>query len=58
MERQRVIRNLPEALQVVKEMKLASDKWTGEYREAAQATIGTVLKEKIPRFLPLPCITI
>ncbi len=47
MEQQSVIRNLPEALQVVKEMKLASDEWTGEYREAARATIREVLKEQM-----------
>lgn len=47
MERQSVIRTLPEALQVVKEMKLASDEWTGEYREAARAAISTVLKEQM-----------
>lgn len=55
MERQSVIRTLPEALQVVKEMKLASDEWTGEYREAARATIREVLKaqmeEQITRHL-------
>jgi putative transposase len=55
VERQSVIRTLPEALQVVKEMKLASDEWTGEYREAARATIREVLKaqmeEQITRHL-------
>ena len=47
MERQSVIKNLPEALQVVKEMKLASDEWTGEYRDAARSTIATVLKKQM-----------
>lgn len=47
MERQIVIKNLPEALQVVKEMKLASDEWTGEYRDAARSTIAMVLKEQM-----------
>lgn len=48
MERQIVIKNLPEALNVVKEMNLASpDEWTGEYRDAARATIGKVLKEQM-----------
>ncbi len=46
MERQVVIRNLPEALKVVKEMHLASpDEWTGEYRDAARSTIGMVLQQ-------------
>lgn len=45
MERQIVIKNLPEALNVVKEMNLASqDEWTGEYRDAARSTVATVLK--------------
>lgn len=47
MERQSVIKNLPEALQVVKEMKLASDEWTGEYRDAARSTIASVLKKQM-----------
>lgn len=47
MERQIVIKNLPEALRVVKEMKLASDEWTGEYRDAARHTIAAVLKEQM-----------
>ena len=47
MERQSVIRTLPEALQVVKEMKLASDEWTGDYREAARSTVATVLKAQM-----------
>jgi transposase-like protein len=44
VERQVVIKNLPEALRVVKEMKLGSDEWTGEYRDAARHTIAAVLK--------------
>jgi len=47
MERQSVIKNLPEALRVVKEMKLASDEWTGEYRDAARSTIAQVLKQQM-----------
>ncbi len=47
MERQSVIKNLPEALQMVKEMKLASDEWTGEYRDAARDTIAAVLKKQM-----------
>ena len=38
MERQIVIKNLPEALNVVKEMNLTSDdEWSGEFRDAARA---------------------
>jgi putative transposase len=45
VERQIVIKNLPEALQVVKEMNLASqDEWTGAYRDAARSTVVRVLK--------------
>ena len=47
MERQSVIKNLPEALQMVKEMRLASDEWTGEYRDAARDTIAAVLKKQM-----------
>ena len=48
MERQIVIKNLPKALQVVKEMNLASqEEWTGEYRDAARNTIATVLKQQM-----------
>jgi len=47
MERQVIIKNLPEALRVVKEMKLASDEWTGEYRDAARHTIAAVLKQQM-----------
>jgi putative transposase len=47
VERQSVIRNLPEALRVVKEMKLASDEWTGEYRDAARSTISEVLNKQM-----------
>ena len=48
MERQIVIKNLPEALHVVKEMKLASpDEWTGEYRDTARSTIARVLRDQM-----------
>jgi len=47
VERQIVIKNLPKALQVVKEMKLSSDEWTGEYRDAARSTIATILKQQM-----------
>jgi transposase-like protein len=32
---------------MVKEMKLTSDEWTGEYRDAARDAIGKVLKEQM-----------
>jgi putative transposase len=48
VERQIVIKNLPKALEVVKQMNLASqDEWTGEYHEAARHTIAKVLKEQM-----------
>jgi transposase-like protein len=48
LEQQVVIRSLPEALKVVKEMHLASpDEWTGEYRDAARRTIGVVLQKQM-----------
>ena len=48
MERQTVIRSLPDALKVIKEMNLGSaEEWTGEYREAARDTISRVLKEQM-----------
>jgi transposase-like protein len=47
VERQIVIKNLPEALQVVKEMKVSSDEWTGDYRDAARSTIAAVLKQQM-----------
>ena len=48
MEKQIVIKNLPEALNVVKEMNLASqDEWTGEYRDAARSTVARVLKDQM-----------
>jgi len=48
VERPVVIKNLPEALHVVKEMNLASpDEWAGEYRDAARSTIAAVLKEQM-----------
>jgi transposase-like protein len=48
MERQIVIKNLPEALNVVKEMNLTSDdEWAGEYRDAARSTIARVLKDQM-----------
>jgi transposase-like protein len=48
MKRQVVIKNLPEALKVVKEMNLASDDdWGGECREAARSAVAKVLKDRM-----------
>jgi transposase-like protein len=48
MERRIVIKNLPEALKMVKEMNLTSDdEWSGEYRDAARASIANVLKDRM-----------
>ncbi len=48
MERQIFIKNLPEALNVVKEMNLTSDdEWSGEYRDAARDSIAKVLKDRM-----------
>jgi putative transposase len=48
VERQVVIKNLPEALHVVKEMNLASpDEWAGQYRDAARSTIALVLQQQM-----------
>lgn len=46
--KQIVIKNLPDALRVIKEMKLASAReWTGTYRETAKSAIATVLREEM-----------
>lgn len=48
MERQAVVKTLPEALRMIKEMNLTSrDEWTGDYRETARETIGKVLREQM-----------
>ena len=48
MERQAVIKTLPEALKVIKDMNLASrDDWAGEYQEAARRTVAKVLKDQM-----------
>jgi putative transposase len=48
MERQAVIKTLPEALRVIKEMNLgSSDEWAGDYRDAARDTVGKVLKDQM-----------
>lgn len=46
--KQITIKNLPEALRVIKEMKLASaQEWTGSYRDAARTAIASVLREEM-----------
>ncbi len=46
--KQIVIKNLPDALRVIKEMKLASPhEWTGGYRDVARSAIATVLREEM-----------
>ena len=48
MERQTVVRTLPEALKVIKEMNLTSqDEWAGDYRDAARETIARVPKDRM-----------
>jgi len=48
VEKQAVIKTLPEALKLIKEMNLSSsDEWTGDYRGTARETIGKVLKEQM-----------
>lgn len=48
MERVAVIKTLPEALKVIKEMNLrSSDEWAGDYRDAACETIAKVLKDQM-----------
>lgn len=46
--KQIVIKTLPEALKVIKEMRLASgSEWAGTYREAARSAISAVLREEM-----------
>jgi len=48
MERQVVIKTLPEALKVIKEMDLGSaDGWAGDYRDAARETVAKTLKDQM-----------
>ncbi len=48
MEKQAIIRSLPEALRMIKDMSLASrDEWGGEYQEAARKTVAKVLKDQM-----------
>lgn len=48
MKRQAVIRTLPEALNMIKEMNLtSSDEWAGDYRDAAREAIARLLKDRM-----------
>lgn len=48
MENQAVVRTLPEAMRVIKEMNLGSaEEWGGEYRESARSTVARVLKDQM-----------
>jgi transposase-like protein len=48
VEKQTVIKTLPEALKMIKEMNLTSrDEWAGEYQDAARDTVVRVLKEQM-----------
>ena len=48
MEKQIMIKNLPEALKAVKEMNLTSDdEWGGECRETARSAVAKVLKDRM-----------
>ena len=48
MEKRAVIKTLPEALKMIKEMNLTSrDQWAGEYQEAARKTVAKVLREQM-----------
>ncbi len=48
MEKQAVIKTLPEALKVIKEMNLESaDEWAGDYQDAARDTMARVLRDQM-----------
>jgi len=48
LEKQIMIKNLPEALKAVKEMNLTSDdEWGGECRETARSAVAKVLKDRM-----------
>ena len=48
MKSQTIIRNLPEALRMIKEMNLtSSDEWAGDYRDAAKETIVRLLQDRM-----------
>jgi transposase-like protein len=52
MEHRIMIRSLPEAMAVVKEMNLTSeDEWTGDYREAARDAISSFLTDRMTQRL-------
>ncbi len=47
-----MIRSLPEAMAVVKEMNIASsEEWTGDYRGAARDAISSFLPDRMPQKL-------
>jgi putative transposase len=48
VEKQAVVRTLPEAVKVIKDMNLISaDEWTGDYRNAARETVAKVLRDQM-----------
>mgnify|MGYP001768048677 CR=1 FL=1 len=48
MEKQAVIKTLPEALKMIKDMNLTSaDQWAGDYRDAARDAIANILKSRM-----------
>jgi len=48
MKSQTIIRNLPEALSMIKEMNLtSSDEWAGDYRDTAKETIVRLLQDRM-----------
>jgi transposase-like protein len=48
VEKQAVIRTLPEAMKMIKDMNLTSaDQWAGDYRDAAREAIAKVLKDRM-----------
>jgi putative transposase len=48
VEKQVVIRTLPEAVKMIKDMNLVSaDQWAGDYRDAAREAIANVLKDRM-----------
>lgn len=52
MERRIMIRSLPEAMAVVKEMNItSSDEWTGDYRGAARDAISSFLTDRMTQKL-------
>ena len=48
MEKQAVIRTLPEAVRIIKNMDLTStDQWAGDYRDQARESIAKILKDRM-----------